>query len=91
MWIAPFSVDNIHEYIKNFVNRSQERDQKTEWDMNTKWDAKTYQNALVNLPHLQTIVSNPFLLKIVLRIFPELLERSEQAGQSQDWTYMNDL
>ncbi|KAF9345558.1 hypothetical protein BGX26_003003 [Mortierella sp. AD094] len=60
--IVPFNKDQIQECIERYVNSE-----------NPSWRTEDYQRALEQVPNLQDLVKNPFLLKLALDVLPRLL------------------
>ncbi len=67
--IEPFSEGERKEYIEKYVKRN-----------TMGWSAQGYQEALEQ-PHLKALVSNPFLLRVVLEALP-YLEDGEKTRTS---------
>ncbi|CAG8567812.1 8430_t:CDS:1, partial [Gigaspora rosea] len=65
--ITPFSGVEIEQYIKNYVNYSQNNGNPL------IWDAETYIQQIKKMPQVEDLVSNPILLKITLTVLPGLL------------------
>ncbi|CAG8587933.1 9740_t:CDS:1, partial [Dentiscutata heterogama] len=65
--ITPFSGVEIEQYIKNYVNYSQNKGSPL------TWDAETYIQQIRNMPQVVDLVCNPILLKITLTVLPGLL------------------
>ncbi len=65
--IEPFSEEERNQYLEKYVARNQ-----------PIWVAQEYQDALEQ-PHLKDLVSNPFLLRVVLEVLPYL----ENEGKSR--------
>ncbi|BBE10124.1 NB-ARC domain protein [Mycoavidus cysteinexigens] len=61
--MAPFSKEKINEYIKQYVAVSR-----------PLWQAKDYKQALEQIPHLQDLVKNPFLLTLSLEVLPRMVD-----------------
>ncbi|BBE09979.1 NB-ARC domain protein [Mycoavidus cysteinexigens] len=58
--IEPFSEEEQNQYLEKYVERNQ-----------PIWDAQQFNKALEQ-PHLKELVSNPFLLRVVLEVLPYL-------------------
>ncbi len=65
--IAPFSPDQIQNYIKQYVSA-----------IRPLWQTKEYVEALDKIPHLKELVKNPFLLNLSLEVLPRMVD----AGQT---------
>ncbi|KAG0021505.1 hypothetical protein BGZ80_002244 [Entomortierella chlamydospora] len=59
--IVPFNKDQIQDYINQYVAL-----------MKPSWDSKDYLRAINQIPNLQGLVENPFLLKLALDVLPRL-------------------
>ncbi|KAG0008588.1 hypothetical protein BGZ80_003269, partial [Entomortierella chlamydospora] len=60
--IAPFSKDQIQDCIEQYINSE-----------HPPWKTEDYQLALEQVPNLQDLVKNPFLLRLALDVLPRLL------------------
>ncbi|KAG0287084.1 hypothetical protein BGZ98_004814, partial [Dissophora globulifera] len=70
--IAPFSKDQIQDYIEKYVDRGGPRwmgDKET-----PRWGVKDYARVFEQTPSLQELVTNPFLLTLSLRVLPGMAE-----------------
>ncbi|UUM22299.1 NACHT domain-containing protein [Mycoavidus sp. SF9855] len=65
--IEPFSGEEQNQYLEKYVERNR-----------PIWDAQQFKKALEQ-PHLKELVSNPFLLRVVLDVLPYL----ENEGKSR--------
>ncbi|KAF9094660.1 hypothetical protein BGX27_001401, partial [Mortierella sp. AM989] len=59
--IAPFNKDQIQDYIDQYVSA-----------VKPSWESKDYVQALKEIPNLQDLVRNPFLLKMALEVLPTM-------------------
>ncbi|KAF9147856.1 hypothetical protein BG015_010431 [Linnemannia schmuckeri] len=73
--IAPFSRDQIEQYVEQFVQQLPPHAVDT---AQTSWTTKGYMNKLIKIPGLIELVSNPFLLTLALRALP-MVVRSEKS------------
>ncbi|KAG0056057.1 hypothetical protein BGZ83_006494 [Gryganskiella cystojenkinii] len=64
--IAPFSKDQVQEYIRKYVSA-----------MAPLWQVTDYRRALDMIPNLQDLVKNPFMLTLSLEVLP----RTVHPGQ----------
>ncbi|KAK3844698.1 MAG: hypothetical protein J3R72DRAFT_65688 [Linnemannia gamsii] len=64
-FIAPFSDDQIKEYVEQFVAKD------TTVPDQQKWSAHDYMDKLLKINGLMELVSNPFLLSLTLRALPK--------------------
>ncbi|KAG0007257.1 hypothetical protein BGZ80_004887 [Entomortierella chlamydospora] len=60
--IAPFNKDQIQDCVEQYVNSE-----------HPPWKTEDYQRAFEQVPNLQDLVKNPFLLKLALDVLPRLL------------------
>ncbi len=61
--ITPFSMEQIQKYIKQYVSV-----------IRPLWQESDYLQALKDIPHLQDLVKNPFLLTLSLEVLPRLVD-----------------
>ncbi|KAI1314973.1 hypothetical protein EDD11_001457 [Mortierella claussenii] len=69
--IAPFSRDQIERYIDQYL---QDPSTRSLFGDRPMWATKDYMDRLVAIPKLMDLVTNPFLLNLVLRTLPKLVE-----------------
>ncbi|KAG0315680.1 hypothetical protein BGZ99_007323 [Dissophora globulifera] len=60
--IAPFSRNQVHEYIQKYVSSG------------TVWQTADYLLALESIPSLQDLVKNPFMLTLALEVLPRMVD-----------------
>ncbi|KAF9345715.1 hypothetical protein BGX26_002812, partial [Mortierella sp. AD094] len=60
--IAPFNKNQIQDYIEQYMSLRK-----------PSWKSSDYLRALKQIPNLQDLVKNPFLLRLALEVLPELL------------------
>ncbi|KAF9342309.1 hypothetical protein BGX26_007826, partial [Mortierella sp. AD094] len=60
--ISPFDKNQIQAYVEQYVTLKK-----------PSWGSEDYQQALKQIPNLQDLVKNPFLLKLALEVLPQLL------------------
>ncbi|KAF9343105.1 hypothetical protein BGX26_006255, partial [Mortierella sp. AD094] len=60
--ISPFDKDQIQAYVEQYVLLR-----------NPPWGSDDYQQALKQIPSLQGLVKNPFLLRLALEVLPRIL------------------
>ncbi|KAG0295633.1 hypothetical protein BGZ98_001319 [Dissophora globulifera] len=60
--IAPFSPDQVQEYIKKYVSTG------------TVWQVTDYLQALELIPNLQDLVKNPFMLTLTMEVLPRIVD-----------------
>ncbi|KAF9951411.1 hypothetical protein BGZ70_001002 [Mortierella alpina] len=61
--IAPFSKEQIHNYIYRYVALAK-----------PTWRAKSYLEALERVPNLMDLIKNPFLLTLSLSVLPRVVD-----------------
>ncbi|KAF9998984.1 hypothetical protein BGZ80_006679, partial [Entomortierella chlamydospora] len=61
--ISPFTKEQIHDYIGQYVSL-----------VKSSWRSEDYFQAIEQIPNLQDLVKNPFLLKLSLEVLPRLLK-----------------
>ncbi|KAF9175043.1 hypothetical protein BGX20_008600 [Mortierella sp. AD010] len=62
--ITPFNEDQIQEYIDQYVSLGK-----------PPWGSKDYHKAFSQIPNLQGLVKNPFLLKLAMEVLPQIFEK----------------
>ncbi|KAF9998709.1 hypothetical protein BGZ80_006724, partial [Entomortierella chlamydospora] len=70
--IAPFNKDQIQDYIDRYVTLKK-----------PLWKKEDYQQALDQIPNLQDLVKNPFLLKLTLEVLPRLFDKNSDFSTTQ--------
>ncbi|KAF9946939.1 hypothetical protein BGZ72_011007 [Mortierella alpina] len=70
--IMPFSVDQIEEYIKSFVDLEK-----------PLWSAENYSSVLKKIPSLRELVKNPFLLRLSLDVLPRLVDPGQDLANAK--------
>ncbi|KAG0012838.1 hypothetical protein BGZ80_011478, partial [Entomortierella chlamydospora] len=70
--IAPFSKDQIQDYIDQYVISRK-----------SLWKTEDYRRALEQIPNLKDLVTNPFLLKLALEVLPQLLETNSEFSKAR--------
>ncbi|KAG0013729.1 hypothetical protein BGZ80_010894 [Entomortierella chlamydospora] len=69
-FIAPFNKDQIHDYIDQYVISRE-----------SPWRTEDYRRALEQIPNLQDLVTNLFLLRLALDVLPQLLETNSEFSR----------
>ncbi|MBA3537091.1 MAG: pentapeptide repeat-containing protein [Tatlockia sp.] len=49
----------------------------------TAWDLDTYKAKLDSIPQLNSLISNPFLLSITVKVLPEILQKHSQYNEAK--------
>ncbi|KAG0019776.1 hypothetical protein BGZ80_005277, partial [Entomortierella chlamydospora] len=62
--IAPFNKNQIQDYIDQYVSSGR-----------PPWGSKDYHKAFRQIPNLQDLVKNPFLLKLAMEVLPQIFEK----------------
>jgi len=70
--ITPFTPDQVHDYIKQYVSVHQ-----------PLWEAKEYEQALDLIPSLKDLVRNPFLMALSLEVLPRMMDPGEHVSATQ--------
>ena len=70
--IAPFSVDQVQDYIDQYVKVSR-----------PEWDASDYNRALNMIPSLKELVKNPFLMSLSLEVLPRMVDSRTNLSANQ--------
>ncbi|KAG0010930.1 hypothetical protein BGZ80_001071, partial [Entomortierella chlamydospora] len=70
--LLPFNKDQIHDYIDQYVILRK-----------LLWKAEDYRRALEQIPNLQDLVTNPFLLRLALDVLPQLLETNSEFSKER--------
>ncbi|KAF9958495.1 hypothetical protein BGZ70_009172, partial [Mortierella alpina] len=76
--IAPFTSDEIREYVRKYVNGASTFDAAV-------WRTQEYMDVLETVPNLLDLVKNPFLLTLSLEVLPRVIDvhhRKELSGTS---------
>ena len=68
-WLAPFSTKDISEYISKYVCMQAETTNKSGSPGAPSRSVKNYEQ-LIERPELRALISNPFLLKMVMTVQP---------------------
>jgi WD40 repeat protein len=70
--ITPFTPDQVHDYIKQYVTVHQ-----------PLWETKEYEQALDIIPGLKDLVKNPFLMTLSLEVLPRMVDPGERLSATQ--------
>ncbi|KAF9356793.1 hypothetical protein BGX34_009760 [Mortierella sp. NVP85] len=70
--ITPFSMEQVHVYIKQYVNLHQ-----------PLWNADDYTRALELIPSLKELVKNPFLMTLSLEVLPRVVDPGHHMSVTQ--------
>ncbi|KAF9358566.1 hypothetical protein BGX34_008876 [Mortierella sp. NVP85] len=69
--ITPFSLNQIHDYIKQYVDVNQ-----------PLWRQKDYEQALNLIPSLKELVKNPFLMTLSLDVLPRMVDPGQHLSSA---------
>ncbi|KAF9907933.1 hypothetical protein EC991_010372 [Linnemannia zychae] len=75
--IAPFSRDQVREYVEEHVHRRHAIDPL---QVQSSWAVEEYMDKLINIPNLMDLVSNPFLLTLALDSLPSVVESEKELS-----------
>ncbi|KAG0345052.1 hypothetical protein BGZ54_005683, partial [Gamsiella multidivaricata] len=67
--IAPFSMDQIQEYIRKYVSATK-----------PLWQVTDYLKALNLIPSLQDLVKNPFMLTLSMEVLPRMVDPGQDLS-----------
>ncbi|GLR01615.1 hypothetical protein GCM10007934_14270 [Mycoavidus cysteinexigens] len=70
--VAPFSKVEIKRYIEVYAQANP-----------LGWSSERYQETLKSIPHLEELVTNPFLLKITLDVLPRLANQEQNLTKTR--------
>jgi len=70
--ITPFSVDQVQEYIKQYVALHR-----------PLWETENYAQALDLIPGLMDLVKNPFLLTMSLEVLPRMMDPGQPISNAR--------
>jgi len=70
--ITPFSIDQIHDYIKQYVSVNE-----------PLWSEGDYRQALDLIPSLKDLVKNPFLMTLSLDVLPRMVDPGQYLSSAR--------
>ncbi|KAG0310748.1 hypothetical protein BGZ99_000169 [Dissophora globulifera] len=70
--LVPFSESQVKDYIKQYVNIKR-----------PLWEASDYEGVLDQIPSLQELVKNPFLLTLSLEVLPRLMDPGQKVASNK--------
>jgi len=70
--IAPFSNTEVQSYIKQYVSV-----------MKPLWKEEDYEQALENIPSLEGLTRNPFLMTLSLEVLPRIMDPDQHLAAAQ--------
>ncbi|KAK3823279.1 MAG: WD40-repeat-containing domain protein [Benniella sp.] len=70
--IVPFSIDQVHAYIRQYVSIHQ-----------PMWQMEDYKQALEVIPSLQDLMTNPFLMTLSLDVLPRMVDPGQHLSATQ--------
>ena len=74
--VAPFTVTKINDYVRSYVANYQSASDAV-------WRVEEYESAIKNIPNLQELVRNPFMLSLALEVLPRLVDLSKDFRSSK--------
>jgi predicted NACHT family NTPase len=77
--ITPFSMNQVQEYIAQYVSIHR-----------PLWEANGYKRALKRIPSLKELVKNPFLMSLSLEVLPRMVDPGHELT-SVEWHCMINL
>ncbi|KAK3818069.1 MAG: WD40-repeat-containing domain protein [Linnemannia elongata] len=75
--IAPFSKDQIENYVELYV---QDPQTALLFQNQAVWSAKEYMDKLTTIPNVKDLVKNPFLLTLALKALPRLVASNDDLS-----------
>ena len=70
--IAPFTFDQVQEYIKQYIDKHQ-----------PLWQLNDYRQALELIPTLKELVRNPFLMTLTLEVLPRIVDPGQNLSTAR--------
>ncbi|KAF9966908.1 hypothetical protein BGZ70_000817 [Mortierella alpina] len=70
--LVPFSMEQVKQYIAQYVVLER-----------PLWEASDYEKVLVQIPSLQDLVTNPFLLTLSLEVLPRIAEPGQTLASNK--------
>ncbi|KAF9348243.1 hypothetical protein BGX26_000327 [Mortierella sp. AD094] len=70
--ITPFTKEQIQDYIEQYVSLQK-----------SPWGSDNYLKALEQIPNMQDLVKNPFLLKLALEVLPRLMKSNTEFSSTR--------
>jgi WD40 repeat protein/adenylate kinase family enzyme len=70
--IAPFSIDQMHDYITQYVSLNQPR-----------WRVEDYKQALDLVPSVKDMVKNPFMMALSLDVLPRMVDPGQHLSSAR--------
>ncbi|KAF9347849.1 hypothetical protein BGX34_002845 [Mortierella sp. NVP85] len=70
--IAPFSIDQMHDYITQYVSLNQPR-----------WRVEDYKQALDLVPSVKDMVKNPFMMALSLDVLPRMVDPGQRLSDAR--------
>jgi len=70
--IAPFSIHQIHDYVKQYVSVNE-----------PLWREEDYKQALDLIPSLKDLVMNPFLMTLSLDVLPRMVDPGQHLSSAR--------
>ncbi|KAF9359649.1 hypothetical protein BGX26_011803, partial [Mortierella sp. AD094] len=70
--IEPFNKYQVQDYVDQYLSLKK-----------SPWESKDFLKAFKQIPNLQDLVKNPFLLKLALEVLPELLDANSIFSEAR--------
>ena len=78
--LVPFSDNEIKSYIKKYIDIIKEKEKNYPDDEKTElWKETEYIQYINKLPGLKTLITTPFLLRILMDVLPTIVKEYEQT------------
>ncbi|KAG0249253.1 hypothetical protein BG011_009463, partial [Mortierella polycephala] len=74
--VAPFTITKIKDYVRSYVTNYHSGGDNV-------WKVEDYESAIRNIPNLQELVRNPFMLSLALEVVPRLVDLSKDFTSSR--------
>lgn len=88
LYVAPFSTTQINVYIEQYLNTKKEELEKEieqRSELSVEWlKSQTYFTWINQVPGLNTLVNNPFLLKITMQVLPNIVSEYQNSQNKEE-------
>ncbi|KAF9200476.1 hypothetical protein BGZ49_009305, partial [Haplosporangium sp. Z 27] len=71
--VAPFNDAQIQEYITQFTSKTKEK---------LDWEPHVFGKAFKDIPNLQDLAKNPFVLKLSMEVLPQLVDKDKDLSDN---------
>jgi WD40 repeat protein/uncharacterized protein YjbI with pentapeptide repeats len=79
----PFNSEQIESYIRRYEEARLSRQPEPAIEPSVIWSAERYVAELKELPQLEQLITNPFILRIVIETLPSILAEVAREGEGQ--------